>query len=111
MKYFITAMMIALTSSVSAQFYMYGYVQVPEDKIQEYIENEEEYFSQAAKIAIEQGVIEGWAILSRYQGLDSEPNFYWYVGIGDIDKLNDFNNDFGEIINQVSQKSGASTLI
>ena len=111
MKYFITAMMIALTSSVSAQFYVYGYVQVPEDKIQEYIENEEEYFSQAAKIAIEQGVIEGWAILSRYQGLDSEPNFYWYVGIGDIDKLNDFNNDFGEIINQVSQKSGASSLI
>ena len=111
MKYFITAMMIALTSSVSAQFYIYGYVQVPEDKIQEYIENEEEYFSQAAKIAIEQGVIEGWAILSRYQGLDSEPNFYWYVGIGDIDKLNDFNNDFGEIINQVSQKSGASSLI
>ena len=45
MKYFITAMMIALTSSVSAQFYIYGYVQVPEDKIQEYIENEEEYFS------------------------------------------------------------------
>ena len=111
MKYFITAMMIALTSSVSAQFYVYGYVQVPEDKIQEYIENEEEYFSQAAKIAIEQGVIEGWAILSRYQGLDSEPSFYWYVGIGDIDKLNDFNNDFGEIINQVSQKSGASSLI
>ena len=24
---------------------------------------------------------------------------------------NDFNNDFGEIINQVSQKSGASSLI
>jgi hypothetical protein len=31
MKHFIIAMMIALTSSVSAQFYMYGYVQVPED--------------------------------------------------------------------------------
>lgn len=110
-KYFLTAMMFFLTSSLSAQYFLYGYVQVPEDNIQEFIENEEEYFSQAAKIAIENEVIEGWGILSRYQGLDSEPNFYWYVGVGDIDKLDNFNKDFGEIINQVSEKSGASSLI
>ena len=90
-KYFLTAMMFFLTSSLSAQYFLYGYVQVPEDNIQEFIENEEEYFSQAAKIAIENEVIEGWGILSRYQGLDSEPNFYWYVGVGDIDKLDNFN--------------------
>ena len=46
-----------------------------------------QYFSQAAKM-----VTQGNWLLSRYQGLDSEPNFYWYVGIGDM-KAYDFNND------------------
>ena len=96
---------------LNAQYFMYGYNIVPEDEIEHYLQNERELFSKAAEKAFKEGVINGWAIMRRVQGGKSEPNFYWYLGLDSIDKLDALPTDFGKIINQTVENSGMPSLV
>ena len=80
---------------INAQYFMYGYNIVPEDEIEHYLQNERELYGKAAEKAFKEGVINGWAIMRRIQGGKSEPNFYWYIGIDDMKKLDDLYEELG----------------
>ena len=107
---FLTAFLFCL--STQAQYFMYGYNIVPDDEIEQYLQNEKELFSKAAEKAYEAGIINGWAIMRRVQGGKSEPNFYWYIGVDDLKKIENINDGaFGKIINDVKEKTGVPSLI
>ena len=106
---FLTTFFFSFT--INAQYFMYGYNIVPEDEIEHYLQNERELYGKAAEKAFKEGVINGWAIMRRIQGGKSEPNFYWYIGIDDMKKLDALPNDFGKIINQTMENSGVPSLI
>ena len=57
-------------------------------------------FSKAAERAYNDGVINGWTIMRSVQGGKSEPNFYWYIGLDDLKKVDALEKDFGKIINE-----------
>ena len=94
--------------SVSAQYFMYGFNSVPENEIEHYVQNEKELFSKAAQKAFNKGVISGWSIMKRVQGAKSEPNFYWYLAVDDIKKLDNLGADFGKIVDETIQASGVT---
>ena len=97
--------------STQAQYFIYGYNIVPDEEVEHYLQNEKELFSKAAERAYNEGVINGWAIMRRVQGGKSEPNFYWYIGLGDLKKVDALEKDFGKIINETIEKSGSPSLI
>ena len=82
---FISAFLFCV--SIQAQYFMYGYNNVPDDEIEYFLQNETELFSKAAEKAFEKGIINGWSIMKRVQGAKSEPNFYWYIAVDDLKKL------------------------
>lgn len=98
-------------TSVSAQYFMYGFNSVPENEIEHYVQNEKELFSKAAQKAFNKGVISGWSIMKRVQGAKSEPNFYWYLAVDDIKKLDNLGRDFGKFIDETIQASGVPSLV
>ena len=106
---FISAFLFCV--STQAQYFMYGYNNVPDDEIEYFLQNETELFSKAAEKAFEKGIINGWSIMKRVQGAKSEPNFYWYVAVDDLKKLDALEKDFGKIINQTIEASGVPSLV
>ena len=76
-----------LSFVTNAQYFVYGFNIVPGDEVEHYIQNESELFSKAAIKAFKSGAINGWAIMRRVNGAKSEPNFYWYIGVDDLNKL------------------------
>ena len=106
---FILTLLFAI--STQAQYFMYGFNNVPDDEIEHYLQNEKELFSQAAQKAFEKGVINGWAIMRRHQGAKSEPNFYWYIGVDNLEKLDALGKDFGLIVQNTVNASGVPSLV
>lgn len=102
---------LLLSFVTKAQYFVYGFNIVPEDEVEHYIQNESELFSKAATKAFKEGIINGWAIMRRVNGAQSEPNFYWYVGADDLKKLENIGRDFGKVINDVKKNSGVPSLI
>ena len=106
---FVSAFLFCI--STNAQYFMYGFNNVPENEVEHYIQNEKELFSKAAQKAFNNGIISGWTIMKRVQGAKSEPNFYWYLAVDDIKKLDNLGADFGKIINETIQASGVPSLV
>ncbi|MDA9360146.1 hypothetical protein N9R15_00025 [Flavobacteriaceae bacterium] len=106
---FVSAFLFCI--STNAQYFMYGFNNVPENEVEHYIQNEKELFSKAAQKAFKKGVISGWTIMKRVQGAKSEPNFYWYLAVDDIKKLDNLSTDFGKIVNETIQASGVPSLV
>ncbi|MEC8599196.1 MAG: hypothetical protein VXY15_02485 [Bacteroidota bacterium] len=95
----------------NAQYFVYGFNVVPEDEVEHYIQNEHELFSKAATKAFKKGIINGWAIMRRVNGAKSEPNFYWYIGLDDLSKLENVPSGMGKAIDDVKKESGVPSLI
>ena len=47
----------------------------------------------------------------RHQGAQSEPNFYWYIGVDNLEKLDALGKDFGQIIENTVNASGVPSLV
>ena len=100
-----------LSFVTNAQYFVYGFNIVPGDEVEHYIQNESELFSKAAMKAFKSGAINGWAIMRRVNGAKSEPNFYWYLGVNDLNKLENVGSEMGKAINEVKNESGVPSLI
>jgi hypothetical protein len=111
MKKIIFLMTFLFCMSMHAQYFMYGYNIVPDEEVEHYLQNEKELYSKAAERAYKEGVINGWAIMRRVQGGKSEPNFYWYIGVDDLKKVDALGKDFGKIINETVEASGVPSLV
>ena len=111
MKKIILFLLITLPIISNAQVFGYGFLNVPEDEIQEYIENEEVFYSKVAQEAIKNGHMEGWSIWKRVEGSVNEPNFYWYVGIGNLDAYNSFTENFSKAYSKIISQTGVSKLV
>ena len=49
--------------------------------------------------------------MRRVNGAKSEPNFYWYIGVDDLNKLENVGSEMGKAINEVKNESGVPSLI
>ena len=95
----------------NAQIFGYGFLNVPEDEIQNFIQNEEEFFSKVAREAIKNKHMTGWSIWRRVEGSANEPNFYWYVGLGEFDNFTKFNENYSAAYQKVINKTGVPGLV
>ena len=96
---FITLLLV-FNFSYSQEYYMHDYRLIPADEIQNHIDNEKHFWSKVAQILIKEGKLTGWAMLQRQGGSSSEPNFYFYIGIGDKSNL----KNLGAIFNYGAEK-------
>ena len=88
MKTFITTLLLMCISvSFSQEYYMHDYRMIPNNQIQNHIDNEKHFWSKVAQTLIKEGKLTGWAMLQRQGGSSNEPNFYFYIGIGDKSNL------------------------
>ena len=88
MKIFITTLLLMCISvSFSQEYYMHDYRMIPDNQIQNHIDNEKHFWSKVAQTLIKEGKLTGWAMLQRQGGSSNEPNFYFYIGIGDKSNL------------------------
>ena len=95
----------------NAQIFGYGFLNVPEDEIQNFIQNEEEFFSKVAREAIKNKHMTGWSIWRRVEGSANEPNFYWYVGLGEFENFTKFNENYSAAYQKVINKTGVPSLV
>jgi hypothetical protein len=81
-KIFITFFFLNYLISFSQEYFMHDYRMIPDDQIDNYIENEKHFWSKVAQNLVKESKITGWAMFKREGGSSNEPNFYIYVGIG-----------------------------
>tara|TARA_B100001113_G_scaffold86463_1_gene69052 strand:- start:1913 stop:2731 length:819 start_codon:yes stop_codon:yes gene_type:complete len=84
---FVLFFLMSYSISFSQEYFMHDYRMIPEDEIDNYIENEKHFWSKVAQNLVKEGKITGWAMLKREGGSSKEPNFYIYVGIGKRNNL------------------------
>ena len=95
MKTFITTLLLMCISvSFSQEYYMHDYRMIPDNQIQNHIDNEKHFWSKVAQTLIKEGKLTGWAMLQRQGGSSNEPNFYFYIGIGDKSNLKNLGATF-----------------
>ena len=49
--------------------------------------------------------------MRRVNGAKSEPNFYWYIVVDDLNKLENVGSVIGKAVNEVKKESGVPSLI
>ena len=92
--------------SFSQEYYMHDYRMIPDDQIQNHIENEKHFWSKVAQTLIKEGKLIGWAMLQRQNGSSNEPNFYFYIGVGEKSNLKNLAATFNYGAEKVYQAMG-----
>lgn len=82
--------------SINAQedLFMYDYRNVPAEEMDTFMQNEAIFWSKVHSNMQKKGHITGWAMLRKVGGLESEPNIYFYVGIGSYENLDNVGKNY-----------------
>ena len=88
-------------SSAQTDLFMYDYRSVPDDQREAFQKNEADFWSKVAQNLIKKEQITGWTMMSRVGGLSSDPNIYFYVGIGSYDNLDNLSSNYNKAIEEV----------
>ena len=87
MKTVLSAMVFCIFWQINAQqqVFAYDYRNVPEEELRTFMGNEAMYWSKIHANLIKKGTITGWTMCQRVNGLASEPNIYFFYGIGSLE--------------------------
>ena len=90
-------------SNIIAQenLFSYDYRNVPADEMEVFMANEAMYWSKIHAVLLKKGKITGWTVSRRVGGLESEPNVYFYVGIGSYENLDNLYKDWPQAEKEV----------
>jgi hypothetical protein len=82
------------TISAQEDIFSYSYRNVPANEMNSFIENEVVYWSGIHAILLKKEQATGWAMLKRYGGKESDPNIYFYMGLGSFDNLDNLQKNW-----------------
>lgn len=90
-------------SNMSSQnsVYSYDYRHVPTDEMEVFMANEAMYWSKVHAVLLKKGKLTGWSVMRRIGGLESEPNVYFFLGIGPLENLDNLYKDYPEAVKEV----------
>lgn len=90
-------------SNISAQedLFTYDYRNVPADEMEVFMANEAMYWSKIHAVLLKKGKLTGWTVSRRVGGLASEPNVYFYLGIGSYENMDNLYQDWPEAEKEV----------
>jgi hypothetical protein len=90
-------------SNISAQedLFTYDYRNVPADEMEVFMANEAMYWSKIHAVLLKKGKLTGWTVSRRVGGLASEPNVYFYLGIGSYENMDNLYHDWPEAEKEV----------
>lgn len=103
MKTFLTAIVFCFFMQINAQeeVFAYDYRNVPEEELDTFIGNEAMYWSQIHAKLVKKGTITGWVMLRRVNGLASEPNIYFFYGLGSVENTEKMMSDWPQAEKEV----------
>ena len=103
MKRLLLLIAILVTTAGFSQedMFFYSYRHVPADEMELFKSNEADFWSKVHGNLLRQKKITGWAMLSRVGGLASDPNIYFFVGVGSFENLDNMNANYGKAIEEV----------
>lgn len=89
MKTFLSAIVFCFFMQVNAQneVFAYDYRNVPDEEMETFMGNEAMYWSKIHANLIKNGTITGWTMCRRINGLASEPNIYFFYGLGSVENI------------------------
>jgi len=105
--FFAIAIAIAIAvfgfSNINAQenLFSYDYLNVPADEMEVFMANEAMYWSKIHAVLLKKGKVTGWTVSRRVGGLESEPNVYFYLGIGSYENLDNLYYDWPQAEKEV----------
>ena len=88
--------------------FFYSYRHVPADEMELFKSNEADFWSKVHGNLLRQKKITGWAMLSRVGGLASDPNIYFYVGVGSFENLDNMWENYSKAIEEEMSALDAS---
>ena len=107
MKKFITiTLLLFINISFSQDYFIHDYRYIPTDKLEHHIKIEKHYWSKVAQLLVKEGKLMGWAMLQRSGGSSSEPNIYFYIGIGDKNNLDNLSDNYAKASKTVLNSMG-----
>ena len=110
MKQIVLLVCILISSLTLAQeqVFFYSYRNVPADEMEMFKKNEAEFWSKVHSNLVKKKKITGWAMLSRVGGLASEPNIYFFLGVGSYENLDNMQNSYQEAYAEVMSSMDAN---
>ena len=81
--------------------FFYSYRHVPADEMELFKSNEAEFWSKVHGNLLKNEKITGWAMCSRFGGLASDPNIYFYIGVGSFENLDNLGQSYEKAISEV----------
>lgn len=96
MKTFLSAIVFCFLVQINAQeeVFAYDYRNVPDEELKTFIGNEAMYWSKIHANLVKKGTITGWSMCRRVNGLASEPNIYFFYGLGSVENLEKMEKDW-----------------
>lgn len=103
MKRILLIFTVCLFSLSYAQedLFLYDYRHVPQEEMSDFIQNEAIFWSKVHANLQKKGQITGWAMMRKVGGLQSEPNIYFYIGIGSYNNLDNSSKNYGQAEKEV----------
>jgi len=103
MKHLILLFALCFFSFTYAQenLFLYDYRSVPQEEMNDFKQNEAEFWSKVHANLIKKGKITGWAMLSRVGGLESDPNIYFFIGIGSYENFDSMGENYPKAYEEV----------
>ena len=86
--------------SQEGEIFFYSYRHVPADEMELFKSNEADFWSKVHANLLRQKKITGWAMLSRVGGLASDPNIYFFIGVGSFENLDNMYENYTKAINE-----------
>lgn len=102
---------IILTTSLAVSqenLFFYSYRHVPQDEMDLFRSNEADFWSKVHGVLLREKKITGWAMLSRVGGLASDPNIYFFIGVGSFDNLDNMGANYGKAIQETMSSLDAA---
>lgn len=103
MKNILTCIALFFCMLLSGQenLFMYSYRDVPADEMDLFKRNEADFWSKVHSKLLKEKKITGWTMMSRVGGLASDPNIYFYIGIGSYENLDNAPANYSKAIEEV----------
>lgn len=110
MKRILLLLTILTTSFAFSQenLFFYSYRHVPADEMELFKSNEADFWSKVHGKLVKEEKITGWAMLSRVGGLASDPNIYFFVGVGSFENLDNMGANYSKAIEEVMSSMDAN---
>lgn len=101
------AILVTTVAFSQEDLFFYSYRHVPADEMELFKSNEADFWSKVHGNLLKQKKITGWAMCSRVGGLASDPNIYFYLGVGSFDNLDNMNANYTKAIEEVMSSMDA----